>query len=460
MGTELVANPAPIPVHRVVIVGGGFAGLNAAKALRRAPVEVTLIDKRNFHLFQPLLYQVATGGLSPANIAAPLRGVLKRQRNCRVLMAEVRGFDLDARRVMLGDEHVDYDTLIVAAGAGHSYFGHPEWERDAPGLKTIEDATSIRHRVLGAFEQAELTSDHELRRALLNFVVVGAGPTGVELAGALAEIANFSLKHDFRAIDPRDAHVQLIEAGPRVLAAYPDDLSASARKSLEHLGVVVRTETRVEQIDGESVRVCNAQGCEVIPTRTVLWAAGVQASPLAKMLSEATGSPLDRAGRVEVTADLSLPGRPEVLVLGDMAHCKGDDGKPLPGVAPVAITQGKFAAKLVTARLRRSTLPSFRYRNPGNLATIGKSAAVADLGRLHFTGFIAWVLWLFVHLMQIVSFRNRLLVLMQWGWSYFSYDRAARLITGYPAPVERSAPTAGQPQASDPTPKAELVGAP
>jgi NADH dehydrogenase len=453
--------------HRVVIVGGGFAGLTAAKALRRAPVEVTLIDKRNFHLFQPLLYQVATGGLSPANIAAPLRGVLKRQRNCRVLMAEVKGFDLDARCVMLDGEQIEYDTLIVAAGASHSYFGHPEWERDAPGLKTIEDATSIRHRVLGAFEKAELTSDPVLRRALLNFVVVGAGPTGVELAGALAEIANFSLKHDFRSIDPRDAHVQLIEAGPRVLAAFPDDLSQSAQRSLETLGVVVRTNTRVEHIDSETVRVCNANGCEVIASRTVLWAAGVLASPLAKMLAAASGAALDRSGRIEVASDLSIPGHSEVLILGDMAHCKAEDGKPLPGVAPVAIAQGKFAAKLVKARVQGGWLPAFRYRDPGSLATIGKSAAVADIGKLHLTGFTAWTLWLLVHLMQIVTFRNRLLVLMQWGWSYFSYDRAARLITGYPAPSESalksvrpSEPVATQRPASVPAAPRELVGAP
>lgn len=447
--------------HRVVIVGGGFAGINVAKALRRSPAQVTLIDKRNFHLFQPLLYQVATGGLSPANIAAPLRGVLKRQRNCRVLMGEVTGFDLERKVVALGAEPIPYDTLVVAAGATHSYFGRPEWERYAPGLKTIEDATTIRHRVLGAFEEAEVTSDPELRRALLNFVVVGAGPTGVELAGALAEISRFSLRRDFRAIDPADAHVQLVEAGPRVLAAYPEDLSAKAQRSLERLGVSVRLQTKVEAIGPESVTVTSAAGVEAVPTRTVLWAAGVQASPLARMLADATGAALDRAGRIEVAADLSLPGQSDVLVLGDMAKCLGEDGAPLPGVAPVAIAQGKFAAKLITARVRCAKPPTFRYRDPGNLATIGKSAAVADIGKLHFSGFTAWALWLLVHLMQIVSYRNRLLVLMQWGWSYFSYDRAARLITGYPAPIAMRAEGEGNaPPKPAPAERApELVGA-
>ena len=418
------------PLHRVVIIGGGFAGLNAAKGLRRAAVEIQLVDRRNFHLFQPLLYQVATGGLSPANIAAPLRGVLGKQRNCQVLMGEVTGFDLKRRTVQLVDDEIEYDSLIVAAGAGHSYFGHAEWEPLAPGLKTIEDATEIRRRILTAFEEAERSEDAEQRRCWLNFVIVGAGATGVELAGALAEIARHCLKKDFRHINPSDAHILLVEAGQRVLATYPPDLSAKAQASLEKLGVAVRTQTLVEKITNQGVTLKTQTGSEFLPTRTVLWAAGVQASPLAKALAIAVGTQTDRAGRIVVEPDMSLPGHPEVFVLGDMASCTGKDGQPLPGVAPVAISQGKFVAKLIDRRLRGRRLPVFRYRDVGNLATIGRSAAVAVIGRLHFSGFLAWTLWLFIHLMKIVGFRNRLLVLMQWSWSYFSYDRSARLITG------------------------------
>lgn len=417
--------------HRVVIVGGGFAGLNAARALRRAAVEITLVDKRNFHLFQPLLYQVATGALSPANIAAPLRSILSKQRNCQVLMGDVQGFDLANRKVQFTDGECPYDTLVVAAGARHSYFGHAEWERVAPGLKTVEDATEIRRRVLSAFEEAERTDDSAERREWLTFVIVGAGPTGVELAGAIAEIATHSLKRDFREINPGDARVVLVEAGPRVLAAFPEDLSAKAQASLERLGVQVRTSTKVEAINERCVTLHGTGGAETLATRTALWGAGVQASPLAKLLGEATGAEVDRAGRVTVLPDLTLPAHPEIFVVGDMALTRDPAGKPLPGVAPVAMQQGQFVAKRIRNRLsgKPSDAP-FRYFNKGNLATIGKSAAVAELGRLKFSGFWAWVLWLFVHLMYIVSFRNRLLVLTQWSWSYFTYDRSARLITG------------------------------
>jgi NADH dehydrogenase len=416
--------------HRVVIVGGGFAGLNAAMALKRAPVQVTLIDRRNFHLFQPLLYQVATGGLSPANIAAPLRWILRRQKNCEVMLAEVVGFDLETRRVHTGGDDVPFDSLIVAAGSRHSYFGHSEWAELAPGLKTIEDATEIRRRVFSAFEHAEQEHDPMVRRSWLNFAIVGGGPTGVELAGTLAEIARHSLTQDFRHINPADAHIMLVEAGPRVLGPYAEDLSKKALAALNRLGVTVRAGARVTDITPLDVQFQSATGIERWPTRTVLWAAGVQASPLAKALVFASSCACDRAGRIVVGRDASLPGHPNVFVVGDMASYTGPDGKELPGVAPVAIQQGKFVAKLIRARVEGKPLPEFKYRDFGSLATIGRSAAVAQFGKVKLSGFLAWVMWLVIHLMKIVNFRNRLLVLMQWGWSYFSYDRSARLITG------------------------------
>lgn len=415
--------------HRVVIVGGGFAGLTAAQKLRRAPVAITLIDRRNFHLFQPLLYQVATGGLSPANIAAPLRSIVERQENCEVLLGEVSGFDVANRTVAFNGTQVGYDTLIVAAGARHSYFGHPEWEKLAPGLKSIEDATGIRRRLLTAFEHAEREADLSLHRQLLTIVIVGGGPTGVELAGTMAEIARYTLSREFRKINSSDAQILLVEAGERILPAFPPELSEKAQRSLERLGVVVRTKTAVADVAADHVLVRTSSGEEKLPTSTVFWAAGVAASPLAKALADATGANLDRAGRLIVEADLSLPGHPEIFVLGDMANYSHQTGQPLPGVAPVAIQQGKFAAKLIAARLRGKSLPNFYYRDLGNLATIGRSAAVADFGRLRFSGFLAWILWLFIHLMNLVTFRNRLLVLIQWGWNYFTFDRSARLIT-------------------------------
>jgi NADH dehydrogenase len=423
--------PSPAsPPHRVVIVGGGFGGLNAAMALKRAPVHVTLIDRRNFHLFQPLLYQVATGGLSPANIAAPLRWILRRQKNCEVVLAEVVGFDLETKRVLTSGDDVPFDTLIVAAGARHSYFGRSEWAELAPGLKTIEDATDIRGRVFSAFEHAEQEHDPGVRRAWLNFAIVGGGPTGVELAGALAEIARHSLKHDFRHINPADATIMLVEAGSRVLGSYAEELSEKAREALNRLGVTVRAGTMVTDITPLDVELKSSTGAERWPARTVLWAAGVQASPLARALSVAAGCAADRAGRLVVERDVSLPGFPNVFVVGDMASYTGEDGKPLPGVAPVAIQQGKFVAKLIKARLAGKRLPEFRYRDLGSLATIGKSSAVAQFGKVKLSGFVAWAMWLFIHLMNIVNFRNRLLVLMQWGWNYVTYDRSARLITG------------------------------
>jgi NADH dehydrogenase len=420
---------SPVEAHRVVIVGGGFAGLNAARGLRRAPVDITLIDRRNFHLFQPLLYQVATGVLSPANIAAPLRWIVERQANCRVLLGEVRGFDIEKRLVDFDGDQVAYDTLIVAAGARHSYFGHPEWEAHAPGLKTIEDATEIRRRLLTAFELAEREADQQRRRMLLTFVIVGAGPTGVEMAGAVAEISRHSLTHEFRHIDPSDSQILLLESADRMLMAYPPELSEKAQRALERLGVTLRTKTMVVAVAADHVLVEFGGTRERIETQTVVWAAGVEASPLARQLGESVGAPLDRAGRLTVDADLSLPGHAEIFVLGDMANYPHQTGRPLPGVAPVAIQQGRFVARLIKARLLGRRLPTFRYRDRGNMATIGRSAAVADFGKLRFSGFFAWILWLLIHLLNLVSFRNRLLVLVQWGWNYFTYDRSARLIT-------------------------------
>ena len=415
--------------HHVVIAGGGFGGLYAAQSLNGAPVGVTLIDRRNFHLFQPLLYQVATGALSPANIASPLRAVLKRQKNVQVLLGEVIDFDLRTRKVILTDDEVLYDTLIVATGARHHYFGHDRWARDAPGLKTVEDATQIRSRILLAFEAAERESDSEEIRNWLRFVIVGAGPTGVELAGALAEIARDTLKHDFRNINPGDARILLLEGTDRVLPTYPQDLSEKAKASLKRLGVTVRTETIVTDVTPKSVVVRSGDRIEQISTRTVLWAAGVQASPLGCALAERTGAELDRFGRVVVGPDLSLPNHPEIFIIGDLAHFSHQKGQPLPGVAPVAKQQGRYVAQLVIKRFRGKNLPPFRYRNYGNMATIGRAAAVADLGWIRFSGFVAWVAWLVVHLVNIIEFENRFLAVVQWAWNYFTRNRAARLIT-------------------------------
>lgn len=416
--------------HHVVIVGGGFGGLRAALGLRRAPVRITLIDRRNFHLFQPLLYQVATGGLSPANIAAPLRRILNRQKNARVLMDEVTGFDLPTRRVLCQDRSLQFDTLIVATGVRHNYFGRDDWEQFAPGLKTIEDATEIRARVLAAFEKAELTQDVEEMRALLTFVVIGAGPTGVELAGALAEIARDTLRRDFRAIDSTYARILLLDGAERVLPGYPAELSQRAEYSLRKLGVTVRTGVRVMNVTAQEVSTESSSGQESIATRTVLWAAGVQGSPLGRMLAEATGATLDRAGRITVSPDLSVTGFPDVFVIGDLAVYTHDGGNPLPGVAPVAMQEGTYVAGVIAARLAGRPTPHFHYVNRGNMATIGRAAAVADLGWIRFSGYPAWLAWLFVHLVFLIEFHNRVLVLIQWAWSYITFNRSARLITG------------------------------
>lgn len=420
-----------MPEHRVVIVGGGFGGLSAARALRKAPVEVVLLDRRNFHLFQPLLYQVATGALSPADIASPLRGILARQKNCQVYLAAVDGFDVDRKFVQVGGREVPYDSLILAAGAGHSYFGRDDWAADAPGLKTIEDATEIRSRILGAFEFAEREPDPSLDRGWLTFVVVGGGPTGVEMAGAVAEIARYTLRNEFRRIDPAHARILVVEAAPHVLNAYPEDLAAKARRALERKGVEVRVHTRVVEVAADHVVLERDGARETVATRTVIWAAGVQASPLARALAEATGATLDRAGRVVVGPDCSIPGRPDLFVVGDAACCRGPDGKPLPGIAPVAIQQGKYVARVIANRLQAKETPPFAYFDMGTMATIGRAAAIVQLRRWKFSGFFAWLMWLFVHLMNIVQFENRVLIFLQWAWSYATYDRTARLITTY-----------------------------
>jgi len=419
--------------QRVVILGGGFAGLTSARALRRAPVQVTLVDRRNHHLFQPLLYQVATGGLSPANIAAPLRAVLKRQRNARVLMAEVTGFDVPARQVRLGDGGLEYDMLIVATGSRHAYFGHDAWERFAPGLKEIDDAIEIRRRVLLAFEIAERDADPASRAALLTFVIVGGGPTGVEMAGAIAEMAHATFTGNFRSIDPADARILLIEAEDRILPAYPPALQEKAAQALVRLGVSVRMGTRVTDVRGDSVVVAHGGRTETIPARTVIWAAGVQASPAGRLLAAATGAATDRAGRVSVGDDLTLPGHPDIFVIGDLANVRGSDGRPLPGLAPVAIQEGRYVARLIARRLDGGTMPPFRYHDPGTMATIGRAAAVAVIGPLRLSGYPAWLAWLFLHLMELVQFENRVLVFLQWTWNYITRNRSARLITGGPA---------------------------
>lgn len=407
---------------RVVIVGAGFGGLSAAKALAGAPVDVVLVDKRNYHLFQPLLYQVATAGLSPADIAAPIRGIVRRQANVSVVLGKVTGIDPAAREVLTDEARISYDFLVLATGARHAYFGRDEWEPFAPGLKKIDDATAIRRRILMAFERAELEVDAGRRRDLLTFVIVGGGPTGVELAGAIAELARKTLSADFRHIDPRAARVILIEAGPRVLAAFPPSLSEQARRSLEQLGVEVRT--------GHPVDTCDAGGVSVsgerIGSRTILWAAGVAASPAAKWLM----ADKDRAGRIKVEPDLSVPGHPAVFAIGDTAMVADGNGKPVPGIAPAAKQQGTYVGRIIRNRVAGIETAPFRYRHYGNLATIGRKSAVADFGALRLSGFAAWLLWSVAHIYFLIGFRNRVVVSLNWLWAYLTFQRGARLITG------------------------------
>ena len=412
-------HPSAFSLHpSVVILGSGFGGLYAAKELKHASARITVVDRRNFHLFQPLLYQVATAALNPSDIASPVRSILHDQQNVNVILGEATLVDTERKVVKLTDDELAYDYLIIATGATHSYFGHPEWERFAPGLKTIEDALEIRRRVLLAFESAERETDAEAQRAWLTFVIVGGGPTGVELAGALSEIARQTMLRDFRRINPSSARVILIEGQDRVLPPYPPDLSRKAEQQLKALGVEVLTGAMVKNIDDRSVAV----GDSTIPTRTVLWAAGVQASPIARTLNV----PIDRAGRVLVNGDLSIPGHPEVFVIGDLAALE----QPVPGVAQAAIQEGIHAARSIKRLIAVEPALPFRYRDKGSLATIGRAAAVADLGRFHLSGFLAWFSWLAIHIFFLIGFRNRLLVILQWAWAYVTYERGARLITG------------------------------
>jgi NADH dehydrogenase len=426
--------------HRVVVIGGGFGGLLATKHLARAPVELTLIDRRNFHLFQPLTYQVATGALSPAEVCFPLRAIFKRRRNVRVLLAEVTEVELGERRLRLepgagdsGPIKIDYDTLIAAGGSHYSYFGHDEWQAEAPEVKSLESALAVRARLLSAFEAAEIAPEQAHREGLLTFVVVGAGPTGVEMAGQIAELARDTLRSDFRSIDPRECRVLLVELADRVLTAFPPSLSRAAGRSLEHLGVTPLLGHTVVGIDEDSVTIQAKDGSpERIPARVVIWAAGVAASELATELAGQCGADVDRAGRMTVEPDLTLPGHPEVFAIGDMVRVKGADGslQDLPGVAPVAMQEGRYAAKVIRARLRGRKRGPFRYRDKGNLATIGRARAVADLHFLRLHGFPAWFTWLVVHLWYLVGFQNRILVFIRWSISFFTRGRGARLIAG------------------------------
>jgi NADH dehydrogenase len=407
---------------RVVIVGAGFGGLSAAKVLAGSAFDVTVVDQHNYHLFQPLLYQVATAGLSPADIASPIRGILAKAGNINVMLGKVSGIDTARRDVLAEGRRIPFDYLILATGAQHAYFGHGDWAAHAPGLKTIDDATYIRRRILLAFEKAETESDPAERARLLNFVIVGGGPTGVEMAGAIAELANRALAKDFRSIDPRCARVILVEAAPRLLTPFDPSLSAAAKASLEQLGVDVRLGTAVTALDDAGVSI----GADRIEARTVVWAAGVMASPAGLWL----GAETDRAGRVKVTGDLSVPRHPDIFVLGDTALATGADGKPLPGVAPVAKQQGQYVAELLLARASGKTVPPFRYRDFGSLATIGRKRAIVQMGRFKLKGFIAWLLWSVAHIYFLIGFRNRLVVATNWLWNYVTFQRGTRLITG------------------------------
>ena len=420
--TQQTSEARPEARPRVVVIGAGFGGLSATVALAKAPVDITLIDRRNYHLFQPLLYQVATAGLSPADIAYPIRSIVRRYLNVKVMLGAVTGVDLPGRAVLIDQRRVPYDYLVVATGARHAYFGHDEWEPYAPGLKKIEDATEIRRRVLLAFERAEATQDEAERHRLMTFVIVGGGPPGVEMAGAVAELAHRALSRDFRHINPRAARIVLIEAAPRVLMTFPESLSETARRSLERLGVEVRLGKAVTAVDENGVGI----GEDRIESATVIWAAGVAASPAARWL----GAEKDKAGRVKVNRDMTLPGHPDVFVIGDTAVVEDGKGNILPGVAPVAKQEGAYVARVIERRLRGDQPKPFRYHDYGNLATIGRKSAVVDFGWLRLSGFFAWLLWCVVHIFFLIGFRNRIAVMLDWAWAYVTFQRGARLITG------------------------------
>ncbi|MEH1765502.1 MAG: NAD(P)/FAD-dependent oxidoreductase [Nostoc sp.] len=422
--------------HQVVIVGGGFGGLYTAKALKKANVNVTLIDKRNFHLFQPLLYQVATGTLSPADISAPLRSVFSKSKNTKVLLGEVNDIDPKAQQVILSDEVVPYDTLIVATGVNHSYFGKDNWKEFAPGLKTVEDAIEMRRQIFSAFEAAEKETDPEKRRALLTFVIVGGGPTGVELSGAIAELAYQTLTEDFRNINTSEARILLLQGGDRILPHISPELSKVAAESLQKLGVAVYTNTRVTNIEGNIVTFKQGDELTEITSKTILWAAGVKGSPMGKALAKSTGVECDRSGRVIVEPDLSIKGYNNIFVVGDLGNFSHQNGKPLPGVAPVAKQQGEYVAKLIKRRLQGETLPQFRYNDVGTLAMIGQNLAVVDLGLVKLQGFIAWLFWLVIHIYFLIEFDTKVVVAIQWGWNYITRNRRSRLITGRDGFVE------------------------
>ncbi|MGL5925317.1 NAD(P)/FAD-dependent oxidoreductase [Chroococcidiopsis sp.] len=424
-----MVEPVKTP-HKVVIVGGGFAGLYAAKALGKSGFDVTLVDKRNFHLFQPLLYQVATGTLSPADISSPLRAILNRQKNTRVLMGEVIDLDPQQQKIILRNGELAYDSLIVATGVSHHYFGNDNWAEVAPGLKTVEDALEMRRRIFLAFEAAEKETDPEKRRAWLTFAIAGGGPTGVELAGAIAELAYSTLKRDFRNIDTKETQILLIEGMDRILPPYDPKLSAQAAHSLERLGVTIKTKTLVTNVTEDAVTIRQGENVESIPTRTVLWAAGVKASSMGEAIAQRTGAQLDRAGRVIVEPDLSLANYANIFIIGDLASYSHQDNKPLPGVAPVAMQEGQYVAELIQRRPQGQAVPPFRYVDIASLAVIGRNAAVVDLRFVKFSGIFAWLIWLFVHIYYLIEFDNKLVVIFQWGWNYFTRKRGARLITG------------------------------
>ncbi|MDJ0590408.1 MAG: NAD(P)/FAD-dependent oxidoreductase [Pleurocapsa sp. MO_226.B13] len=416
-------------VHHIVIVGGGFGGLYAAQTLAKGAVKVTLIDKRNFHVFQPLLYQVATGGLSPTNISSPLRGILKRSKNIEVLMGEVRNIDSKQQTVKLRSREISYDSLIVATGASHQYFGHEEWADKAPGLKTVEDALEMRRRIFIAFESAEKETDPEKRQAWLTFAIIGGGPAGVELAGALGELAHGTLKDDFRNFNTKEAKIILVQSPERILPSYSPSLSIEAKASLEQLGVTVMTGARVVDMDNQTISVRRGGEIESIRARTVLWTAGMKASAMAQNLAESTGAALDKMGRVIVDSDFNVPGTKNIFVIGDLANYSHQEGKPLPGVAPVAMQSGKYVARLIKSRLQGETISPFRYLDWGSLAVIGKHAAVVEFGFLKLSGFLAWAFWMFIHVFYLLEFDNKLIVMIQWAWNYFTSNKGARMIT-------------------------------